>query len=62
MAQAVVQLHIIQANLDVKVFLMQLCLLMFPTKLYCCYVLTYVLNLCQLFYHGPLSGPSSEAF
>lgn len=47
MVQPVAQLHVNHVNSDV-VFLMLLYLSMFPTKLYSFYLLTYVLDLCQL--------------
>lgn len=43
-----VQVHVAHVHLDVKVFLVQLCLSMFPTKLSSFGLLSYVTDLCQL--------------
>lgn len=43
-----VQLQVTYVRLDVKVFLVQLCLSMFPTKLSSFCILSYVTDLCQL--------------
>lgn len=51
-------------GLVVKVFLMLLCFLTFPTKLHSYYALTFRSGSLRTvkFYHGCLGGPSSEAF